>query len=196
MDSGGADEKKLLTGTPFAALLREALLRTDGTVTDLLELFTCEDTHGQNDSGPYSYECDWPKVNAKPGPIIRDVVLCLSAVGAVVSADAWRSAGLGVRLAGSIFSGSREAETVAAGRVDPSVCVFRVAFGPLHWPETERPPAPRCLLAATGPAHLTREERSRLVRASEICGPRRYGTAKSEDPPGARRGGEPRPRRA
>jgi hypothetical protein len=42
-DCGGADEKKLLTGRPLAALLQEALLRTGGTVTDLLELFTDED---------------------------------------------------------------------------------------------------------------------------------------------------------
>jgi chorismate-pyruvate lyase len=59
-----------------ASLLQDALLRTDGTVTDLLELFTHEKILiDKLDPGQYSSECDWPEVDANPGLVIRDVLL-------------------------------------------------------------------------------------------------------------------------
>ena len=71
--NGGTD---LLTRSPVATLLQETLLRTDGTVTDLLELFTGENILiDKLQPGLYSSECDWPEVDASPGPIIRDVLL-------------------------------------------------------------------------------------------------------------------------
>jgi chorismate-pyruvate lyase len=62
-------------GSP-ATLLQEALLRTDGTVTDLLELFTHENILiDKLDPGLYSSECDWPDADEHAGPVIRDVLL-------------------------------------------------------------------------------------------------------------------------
>ena len=70
------DGTGLLTRSPVATLLQEALLRTDGTVTDLLELFTGENILiDKLQPGLYSSECDWPEVDAHPGPVIRDVLL-------------------------------------------------------------------------------------------------------------------------
>ena len=66
----------LLTVSPVATLLQETLLRTDGTVTDLLELFTGENIRVDKvPPGLYSSECDWPNACGNPGPTIRDVVL-------------------------------------------------------------------------------------------------------------------------
>jgi chorismate-pyruvate lyase len=66
----------LLTVSPRATLLQETLLRTDGTVTDLLELFTGENIRVDKVTpGLYSSECDWPNACGNPGPTIRDVVL-------------------------------------------------------------------------------------------------------------------------
>ena len=73
-----AHEWPLMTDS-LAGLLQEALLRTDGTVTDLLELFTGEAIRIKKLSpGHYADECDWPKGEA---PSVRDVILCGKSTG-------------------------------------------------------------------------------------------------------------------
>ena len=59
-----------------AALLQDALLRTDGTVTDLLELFTDEEIDIEKViPGLYTAECDRTECGAEPGSVVRDVIL-------------------------------------------------------------------------------------------------------------------------
>lgn len=70
------EESPLNLRSSVAVLLQEALLRTDGTVTDLLELFTRE-TIGIEKiiTGGYAAECHRPKCDREPGLVARDVIL-------------------------------------------------------------------------------------------------------------------------
>jgi len=70
------EESPLNSRSSVAAFLQEALLRTDGTVTDLLELFTHE-TIGIEKvaTGEYAADCHRPKCDREPGLVVRDVVL-------------------------------------------------------------------------------------------------------------------------
>jgi chorismate-pyruvate lyase len=70
------DESPLSPRSSVAALLQEALLRTDGTVTELLELFT-DETIGieKVTTGGYTAECHRPKCDREPGLVVRDVIL-------------------------------------------------------------------------------------------------------------------------
>jgi len=59
-----------------ATLLQDALLRTDGTVTDLLELFADEQIDIEKVTpGLYTAECDHSECGSEPGSIVRDVIL-------------------------------------------------------------------------------------------------------------------------
>ena len=70
------------SGRPLSVLLQEVLLQTDGTVTNLLELFTGEEIYVEKvTAGLYSSECEWPKVELEPDPIVRDVLLCGKSTG-------------------------------------------------------------------------------------------------------------------
>ena len=70
------DESPLSPRSSVAALLQEALLRTDGTVTDLLELFTHETIGIEKvTTGGYATECNRPECDREPGLVVRDVIL-------------------------------------------------------------------------------------------------------------------------
>ena len=59
-----------------AALLQDALLKTDGTVTDLLELFADEEIEIEKVTpGLYTAECERPECGDEPGSVVRDVIL-------------------------------------------------------------------------------------------------------------------------
>ncbi len=59
-----------------ATLLQDALLKTDGTVTDLLELFTDEEFIVEKIApGLYTAECQRPVCGDDPGSVVRDVIL-------------------------------------------------------------------------------------------------------------------------
>jgi chorismate-pyruvate lyase len=76
-ESEQAGETSQVARGPRAALLQEVLLRTDGTVTDLLELFTGEPIRiAKVSSGFHNAECDWPNKDGEPQLIVRDVILC------------------------------------------------------------------------------------------------------------------------
>jgi chorismate-pyruvate lyase len=61
---------------PRASLLQDALLKTDGTVTDLLEVFSDEEIAIEKlTAGLYTDECDRPQCGAEPGSVVRDVIL-------------------------------------------------------------------------------------------------------------------------
>jgi chorismate--pyruvate lyase len=66
-----------------ATLLQDALLKTDGTVTDLLELFTDEEIVIEKiDPGLYTSECHRPECGDDPGSVVRDVILRGKVTGA------------------------------------------------------------------------------------------------------------------
>ena len=70
------DESPLNPRSSVAALLQEALLRTDGTVTELLELFTHETIGIEKvTTGGYAAECHRPKCDREPGLVVREVIL-------------------------------------------------------------------------------------------------------------------------
>jgi chorismate-pyruvate lyase len=57
-------------------LLQDALLKTDGTVTDLLELFADEEIGIEKVTpGLYTAECDRADCGVEPGSVVRDVLL-------------------------------------------------------------------------------------------------------------------------
>jgi chorismate-pyruvate lyase len=59
-----------------ATLLQDALLKTDGTVTDLLELFTDEEIIIEKIApGLYAAECQRPVCGDDPSSVVRDVIL-------------------------------------------------------------------------------------------------------------------------
>ena len=66
-----------------ATLLQDALLKTDGTVTDLLELFTDEEIIVEKIApGLYSAECQRAVCGDDPGSVVRDVILRGKVTGA------------------------------------------------------------------------------------------------------------------
>jgi chorismate lyase len=59
-----------------AVLLQDALLKTDGTVTDLLELFAHEEIEIEKVTpGLYTAECERPECGHEAGSVVRDVIL-------------------------------------------------------------------------------------------------------------------------
>jgi chorismate-pyruvate lyase len=59
-----------------ASLLQDALLKTDGTVTDLLELFSDEEISIEKVTpGLYTEECERAECGNEPGSVVRDVIL-------------------------------------------------------------------------------------------------------------------------
>jgi len=59
-----------------ATLLQDALLTTDGTMTDLLELFADEEIEIEKVTpGLYAAECERPECGDEPGSVVRDVIL-------------------------------------------------------------------------------------------------------------------------
>jgi chorismate--pyruvate lyase len=65
-----------------ATLLQDALLKTDGTVTDLLELFTDEEIIIEKIApGLYTSECERPECGHEPGSVVRDVILLGKSTG-------------------------------------------------------------------------------------------------------------------
>ena len=66
-----------------ATLLQDALLKTDGTVTDLLELFTNEEIIVEKIApGLYSAQCQRPVCGDDPSSVVRDVILRGKVTGA------------------------------------------------------------------------------------------------------------------
>jgi chorismate--pyruvate lyase len=66
-----------------ATLLQNALLKTDGTVTDLLELFTDEEIVVEKIApGLYTAECQRSACGDDPGSVVRDVILRGKVTGA------------------------------------------------------------------------------------------------------------------
>jgi chorismate lyase len=66
-----------------ATLLQDALLKTDGTVTDLLELFADEEIAVEKIApGNYAAECHRPECGDDPGSVVRDVILRGKVTGA------------------------------------------------------------------------------------------------------------------
>jgi chorismate-pyruvate lyase len=70
-------------GNRKATLLQDALLKTDGTVTDLLELFTDEEIIIEKIApGLYATECQRPICGDDPSSVVRDVILRGKVTGA------------------------------------------------------------------------------------------------------------------
>jgi chorismate--pyruvate lyase len=67
------DDTKISRG---AVLLQDALLKTDGTVTDLLELFADEEIEIEKVTpGLYTAECERAECGDEAGSVVRDVIL-------------------------------------------------------------------------------------------------------------------------